>query len=631
VVGRWTVPAACIALLAIGRSGAAQDPVRRDSLADTTAARRDSLVRDSLARVAAERARLERQRVLADTVKSPIAQAHVPASLTIGPGWSWDRNTLPATGALTLGELLDRIPGVTSFRAGWISAPEMAALNGRFGRIRIFLDGVELDPLSSRLNGQHDLSLVDFFQLEDATVEVGADELRVHLRNWRVRNTTPTTRIDIHTGDLQTNSYRGYYGKRFNGGQVLQLAGDHYATTDRRTGEAGDHTALWGRAGVARENWTADVSVLRSGRKFTARDVAGAPDPADTLPTMNGIWTIGIGRFALGDPARGPWLQALASGQSYSIRNPPRTVIDSVAGPGGGGPGGSPEEPDTLEVPNDTTRSRPQFVLEGGITRGPFRIVASGRARRWRGDLSLSPALRAGYSTGGLSLSALGERSPLDSVQRLEGTALLNLGGRFALSGVVSRFTPIEGADTPASLGLRLEAGVRASRMWFTLGALRRDTAFLPAAIAFDTTFQPAAQGASNGLFTTLRGKFYRDVGIDVTAIRFASAGIYRPQYETRSRLYLDSDMRARFPSGNLNILFALTHEYRSEAIFPTASEVLESSQYRIWGAELEIRLLTATISFQYRNFLAQEYQQVPGFTMPSVTSIYGIRWTFIN
>ncbi|HEX6315099.1 MAG TPA: Plug domain-containing protein [Gemmatimonadaceae bacterium] len=627
----WTVPVACLAIVASERPGGAQDPVRRDSLADTTAARRDSLARDSLARAAAERARLERQRSLNDTIKAPIIPAHVPATLSVGPAWTWDRNTLPATGALTLGELLDRIPGVTSFRAGWISAPEMAALNGRFGRVRIFLDGIELDPLNARLNGQHDLSLVDFFQLEDATVEVGADELRVHLRNWRVRNTTPTTRIDIHTGDLQTNSYRGYYGKRFNGGQVLQLAGDHYATTDRRTGEAGDHTALWGRAGVARETWTADVSLLRSGRKFTAREMDGAVNPADTLPTMDGIWTVGLARLAVGDPARGPWLQALASTQSYSIRNPPLTIVDSIAGPGGGGPGGSPGAPDTLEVPNDTTRSRPQVVLEGGISRGPLRIVAAGRARRWRGDLSLSPALRVGYATGGLALSALGERSPLDSVQRLEGTALLNLGGRFAISGMVSRFTPIENADMPSSLGMRLEAGARAGRLWFTAGALRRDTAFLPSAIAFDTAFRAAAQEASNGLFTTLRGKFYRDVGLDVTAMRFPSAGVYRPQYETRARLYLDSDMRSRFPSGNLNILFAITHEYRSEALFPTATEVLESSQYRLWSAELEIRLLTATISFQYRNFLAQEYQQVPGFTMPSVTSIYGIRWTFIN
>src|SRR6185503_989253 len=138
---------------------------------------------------------------------------------------------------------------------------------GRFGRVRIFLDGVELDPLNSRLNGQHDLSMVDVWLLEDATIETCADEVRIHLRTWQVQTTTPVTRIDIHTGDLQTNSYRGFYGRRFPGGQVIQLGGNHYATSDRRTGEAGDQTSFWGRLGVARRNWSADASVLRSERK----------------------------------------------------------------------------------------------------------------------------------------------------------------------------------------------------------------------------------------------------------------------------------------------------------------------------------------------------------------------------
>ena len=607
----------------------AQDPVaRRDSIAA------DSVRRDSVARADAERLRVERLRALAaDTIKAPIARADVPATRSIGESYTWDRNRLYATGALTLGELIDRLPGVTTFRAGWISAPEMAALNGRFGRVRIFLDGVELDPLNSRLNGQHDLSLIDLWQLEDATIETGADEVRVHLRTWRVQTTTPVTRIDIHTGDLQTNSYRGFYGRRFHGGQVIQLGGNHYATTDRRTNEAGDQTSFWGRLGVARGNWSADASVLRSGRKFTERTFEDDPVivGGDTLPTMNGISTVAIGRFAWGDPARGPWVQAIASAQSFSIRNPLLTVIDSVEGPGGGGPGGSDAEPDTLEVPNDTTQSRPQFVLTGGLSRGPLRFTAVGRVRRWHGENSISPALRVGYESGAVSLSLLGERSPLDSVQRIEGTGFVALGGRFALSGTVSRFTPLEDSDAPTSLAVRAEAGMRAARMWFSLGALRRDTAFLPAAIAFDTSFQSASQQASNGLFATMRGKFFRDVGFDFTATRYADAGIYRPQYETRSRLYLDSDMRAKFPSGNLNLLLAVTHDYRSSALFPTADGFIESSQYRTWSAELEVRLLTATISFQYRNFLGAEYQQVPGFTMPSITSIYGIRWTFIN
>lgn len=628
MVPGWALAVGFAAVAGLTSRGAAQNPVPPpDSTTDTTAARRDSI-----ARVETERARLARQRALAaDTIKAPIAQAPVPPVRAIGGMQAWDRTALPATGALTLGELVDRIPGVTTYRAGWIAAPEMAALNGRFGRVRLFLDGVELDALNARLDGQHDLSVVDLFHLDDVTIEPSADEVRVHLRSWRVDNTTPRTRIDIHTGDLQTNSYRGFYGKRFQGGQVIQLAGDHYATTDRRTNESGDHTALWGRAGIARSRWSVDGSVLRSGRKFTERALGDAPAAGDTLPTLNGIWTVAIARAAWGNPASGPWIQALASGQSFSIRNPPRQVIDSVEGPGGGGPGGSPAEPDTLQVPNDTTRSRPQFVLSGGWSAGPVRLTATGRMRRWRGETTVAPALRAGFETGPVALSALTERSPLDSVQRVEGSAYVTLGDRFALSGTVSRFTPIENADAPRSLAVRAEGGMRLSRIWLTGGVLRRDSTFLPAAIAFDTAFLAAVQGPSNGVFATLRGKFYRDVGLDVSATRFEDAGIYRPQYETRARLFLDTDMRAKFPSGNLNILLAITHDYRSEALFPVADGLLESTQYRMWSAELQVRLLTATITFQYRNFLGAEFQQVPGFTMPSVTSIYGIRWTFIN
>jgi hypothetical protein len=167
--------------------------------------------------------------------------------------------------------------------------------------------------------------------------------------------------------------------------------------------------------------------------------------------------------------------------------------------------------------------------------------------------------------------------------------------------------------------------------MWLTGGAIRRDTSFLPAAIALDTSFGSGVQAASNGLFATMHGKFYRDIGLDVSATRYEAAGIYRPQYETRSRLYLDSDMRSKFPSGNLNILLAVTHDYRTQVLFPTANGFVESSQYRTWSAELELRLLTATVSFQYRNFLGAEYQQVPGFTMPNGAWVYGVSWSFFN
>jgi hypothetical protein len=91
--------------------------------------------------------------------------------------------------------------------------------------------------------------------------------------------------------------------------------------------------------------------------------------------------------------------------------------------------------------------------------------------------------------------------------------------------------------------------------------------------------------------------------------------------------------MRARFPSGNLNILLALTHEYRTQALFPTSLQPagLSSTQHRVWGLLVEVRLLTATLTYQYRNFMDELYQQVPGFNNPRPLNYYGVRWNFFN
>jgi hypothetical protein len=239
--------------------------------------------------------------------------------------------------------------------------------------------------------------------------------------------------------------------------------------------------------------------------------------------------------------------------------------------------------------------------------------------------------LRGSYQAGPLIASAFAERSALDSVQRLEGSVRIALPARFAASVAIGRTSPVLGSAAPASTALRGEIGRQFGRMWWTGGVLHRDTTELPAAVAFDTAFQGGSQGPTSGYFATVNGKFYRDVGLDVVAVRHRDAGTYLPQYETRSRLYLSSDMRNKFPSGNLNVLIGLTHEYRSQALFPTSDGVVPSSQYRTWGADVEIRLLTATVTFLYRNFLGEEYEQVPGFRMPSITTYYGIRWNFIN
>ena len=77
-----------------------------------------------------------------------------------------------------------------------------------------------------------------------------------------------------------------------------------------------------------------------------------------------------------------------------------------------------------------------------------------------------------------------------------------------------------------------------------------------------------------------------------------------------------------------------MTHEYRSGETFPSelsATEVSKTLGYRTISTLLEIRILTATISWQFRNVLGERYQQFPGFAMPRQTNFYGVRWFFSN
>ncbi|HMG69509.1 MAG TPA: Plug domain-containing protein, partial [Gemmatimonadaceae bacterium] len=182
--------------------------------------------------------------IKADSIKAPIGRFSDPALYEIGPQYEWNRAQLFAAGALTVVDILDRIPGVTTFRSGWLATPQTATYNADFQRVRVFYDGIEIDNLDSRNSGPLDLSTVQLWSLEHLSIERSAGELRIYMRSWRVDNTDPYTRVDIASGNEDTNLYRGFYGRRFNNGGVLQLAGQQYGVASPRFAGSGDALSL---------------------------------------------------------------------------------------------------------------------------------------------------------------------------------------------------------------------------------------------------------------------------------------------------------------------------------------------------------------------------------------------------
>ena len=130
-----------------------------------------------------------------------------------------------------------------------------------------------------------------------------------------------------------------------------------------------------------------------------------------------------------------------------------------------------------------------------------------------------------------------------------------------------------------------------------------------------------------------LRGRLFKGVNVDAWAVAWGdSAGLYRPKYQTRSELYLRTSLLDRFPRRDFDLFASLTHEYRSNTklqVTPDSSRTAPG--FRTLAFKLEIRVLSAVVSYQFRNLLQERYAEVPGFSLPRQTQIYGVRWEFWN
>ena len=198
----------------------------------------------------------------------------------------------------------------------------------------------------------------------------------------------------------------------------------------------------------------------------------------------------------------------------------------------------------------------------------------------------------------------------------------------------------------------RAEVGARLGRLWLSGGrVIRGGGDVLPprglSRVVTDSfrvyadnplPLARVAEPRANGTVVRARGKLYKDVALDIHGTAWDAAGAYRPQYQTRAEVRLETNWLRRFPTGNFGLVVAITDEYRSRTPFPVLSDSTPGGiEFRpalasnALGALLEIRIQQATVSYQIRNALNREYELVPGIAMPRPVSFYGVRWYFFN
>jgi hypothetical protein len=128
-----------------------------------------------------------------------------------------------------------------------------------------------------------------------------------------------------------------------------------------------------------------------------------------------------------------------------------------------------------------------------------------------------------------------------------------------------------------------------------------------------------------------MRGPIVAGFGIDAWVAQWSEVRSYQPKYESRSELNYSNSFPKRFPRGDFEVKAAAVYEYRSHTQFPATAGDVRTEVSKTLSGLLEIRIMRAVLSYQQRNILSYPYQVVPGFEMPRVLAIYGVRWDFWN
>lgn len=550
-----------------------------------------------------------------DTVKAEIGRLRTPATYDIGPQYRWDREEMFASGALTVTDLLARVPELMTFRSGWIATPQTVAHNGSFEKIRFFYDGVELDPMDPRNGGLHDLATVQIWTLEEVAIERAAGEIRVHMRSWRVDRTTPYTRTDVITGNEETDIYRGFYGKRFNGGQALQLAAQQSSTQNEAFGGGGGGLSLLGRIGIGRRLWSVDATANRT---HFARDPQDA-FTAGGIPPYDAMHTLAYVRASFGAARSGPWLELVAASHEIKESSPTITAQQIAS---------RAFVADTA----DTTRSRTQLVATAGFNRWGTSITLTERLRRYGGEAFSALSGRAELNTRWLAAGAFAEYDDERGMRRTDGSVRFAPLSFVALAGGVSQETADdERAVLPDSRSVRGEAGLRLFGPWLYAGIVTSDTLFTRAPNVYDTAYVASGASSRSAQYAGIRGAIWRGIGADVFFTRWEAGQDYLPEYHSRVELNFATKWLSRFPRGDFGLRTWIAHEYRSAVAFPTrgAAPELTNPSHVVSGL-LEIRIMRAAITYQTRNMFGFEHDIVPGFLIRQVQT-YGVRWDFWN
>ncbi|MEX2467476.1 MAG: Plug domain-containing protein [Gemmatimonadota bacterium] len=172
----------------------------------------------------------------------PSLEDAIPAKWATGV-WSWDHEQILASGANTLVELFDEVPGVVPLRAGDYGTPSaFSAFGLGAGGVRVLRDGFELLPLGG---GVTDLQRIGLGGIGRIRLHREGGRLLVEMWSLEHDDGRPYSLVEAGTGDLDNNLFRGTFLAPNAFGGSLAVGLERSDSRGAARGETGSRTGSW--------------------------------------------------------------------------------------------------------------------------------------------------------------------------------------------------------------------------------------------------------------------------------------------------------------------------------------------------------------------------------------------------
>ncbi len=667
-IRRWRsellASAACLAMLGAGAlEASAQDPPdsvvveadtsRADSLlsrADSLLFRADSLLADSLL---ADSLRLDSLSV--DTI--PLLDPGAPARAEAGI-WEWNQEQLLWASGFTLADLLRDVPGIWITRVGDYGSAVTTTAFGT-GRLRVRIDGVEWIPYQARVV---DLAQVPLTGYRTVRVRRGVGGVTIDLYSLRSEDARAYSIIEVGTGDLQTNLFRGTFLLPGALGGTLSGSLERVDTEGDRREEPGALTGIWLRYSLNRgRNSGLEVELrnrsikqdLFAPREFSRRDVTvrGRVRVAEGVILSSHYTsssTDGSGGLAI-DTVTGDEIEVTGEGigqlgADLSVRRGNawgRAGYRRLRG---------------LGVPSSL------IDLDVGVSQDRYGGIAAELQRQgWDGRSTRRVGLR-GWTTDRLGPYAFFEIDdgstgipfvPLlgGGLVRVDSTGTVNIPGALRVqertssrfgAGIRWRGLEVEGArvrieaDSVHPLGLATDRGPFAVPGGVRSGVEVR--ARIPLLVMDNLEFRGSVVRWDDAL-----GSATPD-SLNVAPLS-VDPWPYLPSFTYDARLHYRSTF---LPTENFEMLVVLGIRERDPMTVFTAVDTLPAPPAegqgplapptnsvpfsQTWYARLELRIVSLRVFVEWENLtLRDANQDFPDRVFPRSRAVYGVRWTLHN